>query len=67
MEALTEDGLRPSTAARERLHGPVGLDIGSETPQEIALSAVAEIQAVINERDGGRLREVKRPLHDWPR
>ncbi|NIM01771.1 MAG: XdhC/CoxI family protein [Acidobacteria bacterium] len=67
MEALTEDGLRPSTAARERLHGPVGLDIGSETPQEIALSAVAEIQAVINERDGGRLRKVTRPLHDWPR
>lgn len=37
---------------RERVFGPVGLDIGAETPEEIALSIVAEIQAVMKQRDG---------------
>ena len=30
----------------ERVHSPVGLDIGSETPEEIALSALAQIVSV---------------------
>lgn len=38
-----------------RLRAPVGLDIGSRTPAEIALSIVAEIVAAEHGRDGGRL------------
>ncbi|MEJ2514540.1 MAG: XdhC family protein [Gammaproteobacteria bacterium] len=46
-----------SAAAREqlenRLHGPVGLDIGGEGPGPIALSTIAGIQASIAGREGG--------------
>lgn len=39
------------------VHAPAGLDIGSETPAEIALAIIAEITAVLNGRGGGRLRD----------
>ena len=46
-----------------RLHAPAGLDIGSETPEEIALAVAAEIMAVINGRDGGPLRNNQGAIH----
>ncbi len=46
-----------------RLYGPIGLDIGAETPEEIALAVVAEITAVLTGRSGGVLRGREAPLH----
>jgi xanthine dehydrogenase accessory factor len=46
-----------------RLHAPAGLDIGSETPEEIALAIAAEIMAVINRRNGGSLRNNNGAIH----
>jgi len=66
LEQLAARGVVPSVDQLRRLHGPVGLDIGSETPEEIALSALAEICAVVTRRRGGFLRERSAPLHDSP-
>lgn len=53
----------PSAEEQARIFGPVGLDIGTETPEEIALSAIAEIQAVLHKRAGASLRQRTSPIH----
>lgn len=52
-----------SPEALARLYAPVGLDIGADNPEAIALSVVAEMQAVFAKRDGGMLRERPGPIH----
>jgi len=46
--------------ALERVHTPIGLDIGAETPEEIAVSVLAEIIAVRRGGTGRKLSELRR-------
>jgi len=53
--ALVEDGFDATALARIRT--PIGLDIGSTTPDEVAIAILAEILAVRSGRDARPLRE----------
>jgi xanthine dehydrogenase accessory factor len=50
----------------ERLYFPIGIDLGAETPQEIAIAIVAEIQAVLSHRTAGFLKDRQAPIHLLP-
>jgi xanthine dehydrogenase accessory factor len=54
---LSEDVPFDFNGGLDNLFAPAGLDIGSEAPEEIALSIVAEVEAVLSGRVGGFLRE----------
>ena len=45
------------------LYGPVGLELGAETPAEIALSITAEIMSVMNNKKGESLRNLVTEIH----
>lgn len=47
----------------KQLYAPAGLDIGADTPMEVAFSIVSEIKAVVAGREGGLLRLRKGPIH----
>ena len=52
-EKLVESGFDP--ASLTAIHSPIGLDLGGETPEELAIAIVGEILAVKNGRKGGFL------------
>jgi xanthine dehydrogenase accessory factor len=64
LDALAEEGITFTDENLARLHGPAGLDIGAETPEEIAVSIIGEMQAVLARRPGGALRDRTAPIHD---
>ena len=52
-----------SEAFLEKLHGPAGLNLGAETPQEIAISILSEILTVIRQQAPLSLREKEGGIH----
>jgi len=61
---LESEGMVISDEQKAKVYGPVGLDIGAETSEEIALSVLAEIKAVLGKRAGLSLREKQEPIHN---
>jgi xanthine/CO dehydrogenase XdhC/CoxF family maturation factor len=57
------DLLGSSAIDDERVHGPAGLDLGAESPEEIALSMIAEMQSVLTSSTADRLRDRRGPIH----
>ena len=55
---LTDIGRSPSA-----LHYPMGLDLGGDAPESVALAILAEMTAVLNQRQGGMLRHRVKPIH----
>jgi xanthine/CO dehydrogenase XdhC/CoxF family maturation factor len=60
---LETQGFRFTRQQLSSVHNPAGLDIGAETPEEIALSMIAEIKAVISGKSGNPLRNSTDVIH----
>ena len=64
LDELAAEGIALSERDHERLHSPVGLDIGALSPEEIALSVLAEIRAYFSGREGGFLKWRRGAIHE---
>ena len=62
-EQLMSDAGLDSGRLAPSLHAPMGLDIGADGPEQVALSVIAEIQAALNGRAGGPLRQRAGSIH----
>lgn len=58
---VNEDNFSSSELAK--IHFPIGLDIGANTPEEIALSIIAEIRAFYSNKTGESLKEFDGSIH----
>jgi xanthine/CO dehydrogenase XdhC/CoxF family maturation factor len=63
MDELAENGIKLTDTQKESIHGPVGLHIGAETAEEIAVSIIAEIQAKLTSTDTRPLKEKQDAIH----
>ena len=61
---LEAEGIEMSEENRNKIHAPVGLEIGAETPAEIGLSILSEIQSILTQTSARPLKEKSEPIHE---
>jgi len=61
---LADEGKPISEQYMDRIFAPAGLDIGAISPEEIALSIIAEVKTVFAKREGGFLKLRHVPIHE---
>ncbi len=64
IDSFKELGVEISEEDMERIHAPSGLEIGANTPEEIALSIFSEILCAFTGKAGGMLKYKSGPIHD---
>lgn len=63
LQDLADEGTPATPEQLRKLYAPVGLDIGAETPAQIALAVVAEVQSILAGGSGVSLRDRPGPIH----
>jgi xanthine dehydrogenase accessory factor len=66
LDELKDGGMKLTEEQLSSIYGPVGLEIGAETAEEIALSIISEIKAVFAGKKGASLRDSKDFIHSRP-
>lgn len=61
VQLLSDAGLKEDSVTA--LHAPMGLDIGADGAEQVAVAVIAEIQAALNGRRGGLLRDRPGAIH----
>jgi xanthine/CO dehydrogenase XdhC/CoxF family maturation factor len=61
---LRREGFEPDPSDLDVVHGPAGLDLGAEGPEEVAWAITAEVLALRNRRGAGFLKDRAGPIHD---
>lgn len=64
LEEFAEEGRTFDAAELQRIHTPVGLDLGGGSPYEIAVSIISEVLTVDNDRPPAHLSDKSGPIHD---
>ncbi len=64
IDEFKANGIEFSDVDQQRIFAPCGLEIGANTPEEIAMSLFSEIIAVFSGKIGGMLREKIGPIHE---
>ena len=62
-DRMLADGPPVPPGQLAKLHAPVGLDLGGDGGEAVAVSVVAEVLAAVNARPGGFLRDRAGPIH----
>jgi xanthine dehydrogenase accessory factor len=63
LDDLNNEGIQLTDEKLNTIYGPIGLDLGAETSEEIALSIVAEIKAVMSGKQGTSLKYKTEKIH----
>ncbi len=63
VDALKKEGIQLNAEDENRIFAPCGLEIGANTPEEIATSIFSEILSVFSGNTGGMLRKKEGPIH----
>ncbi|WP_300434358.1 XdhC family protein [Christiangramia sp.] len=64
LDELKTEGFKLKNETLKKIYAPVGLEIGAETPAEIGLSILAEIQSMLTGKDARPLRKKESPIHE---
>jgi xanthine dehydrogenase accessory factor len=67
LAVLRREGFEPDPRDLRVVHGPAGLDLGGDGPEEVAWAIVGEVLAVSKGRTGGFLKDRSGPIHDRPK
>jgi len=67
LDDLNSEGIQLTEEKLTTIYGPIGLDLGAETAEEIALSIVAEIKAVMSGKQGVSLKYKTEKIHSSTR